>query len=54
MKSTIAAQTAPESLDGGSARKLADEVLMYDCIGICALVAWPGDAKCEAMNGHFV
>jgi hypothetical protein len=39
---------------GGSGGKLADDGLMYECIGICALVGWPGDAECIAFNGHFV
>ena len=37
MNSTIAAQTALESIDGGTASKLAEESLMYECICICAL-----------------
>ena len=48
------AQSVGNQKDGGSARKIADDGLMYKCIGICALVGWPGDAECEAMNGHFV
>jgi hypothetical protein len=54
MKSTIAAQTAQQSIDGGSASKPADDGLMYKYIGICSLVCWPGNAECEAINGHFV
>jgi hypothetical protein len=48
------AQSVGNQQDEGSARKLADDGLMYDCICICALFGWSGDAECEAMNGHFV